>query len=256
MRSGASGQGYAAMNLEQQLLSLVRVHPIDGGWAVDTTCLLPTGEVVTVTVRGGDREATVSDDGLAVAEIENVGADLHDPDRSLRRYASRYGVNIKNGQFFLRVPTDEAGAAVMLVANAVSDAVSSEISKARLTPVRDIRKALSDFLRMRLPQLGEHKDRLAGKYATHEFQHVYEGSERKRKLIVDAVLPEPSSINSRIVAHIDVKQEYGHQIDQYIVFDDTARWTTDKLGLMQLAASLVPFSQIDQALIPRLGRFH
>ena len=69
---------------------------------------------------------------------------------------------------------------------------------------------------------------------------------------MDAVSNDASSINARLVANLDVKATNDPMIDQRIVYDDAQRWTAADLNLLQVGATIVPFSQ-SKHVIPRIA---
>ena len=73
-----------------------------------------------------------------------------------------------------------------------------------------------------------------------------------RRLIIDAASFDPSSINARVVANLDVRALNDPKIEQRIIFDDEERWTSADLSLLQVGATVVPFSR-SQEVITRVA---
>lgn len=238
--------------LKSLLQSLIRIHEIPGGYLVGTTELLSSGEVVSLAVLGGDRECTVSDRGLAIRELSVAGAAIADPTRLLRPYAGRYQVVVSGTDLLLHTPTESVQAAIMLVANACREAYDTEIRRIKISPRRDIREALDRYLSTSV--LADHKKNavLSGQNARHTFAHIFKKTGTNNLIIVDPVIPEYSSINARVVAHLDIRKELQGTAEQFMVYDDEDDWPTDKLGILQLAAPVVPFSAIGKEVMPRL----
>jgi hypothetical protein len=69
---------------------------------------------------------------------------------------------------------------------------------------------------------------------------------------VDAASNDASSINARLVANLDVKATNDPMIDQRIIYDDTQSWNLADLNLLQLGATIVPFSKA-QSVIQRIA---
>lgn len=242
------------MKVCEALASLYLCEPLEDGVRVGTTCLLPSGAIVRLLVRAGTDQAVVTDDGLAASEIEAAGARLTSPKRVLARYATKYGIKSSDTELYMKVTVSELPAAVVLVGNAVADAVEQETAKATFPHRRDLKTALSDLIKSRMGEDAAKKKKLTGKYAQHEFAHVISAPEPQNIVVIDPVLPESSSMNSRIVAHLDVREAYRDRIHQYLVYDDAEDWTSDKLGMLRLAAPVVPFSQADMMLGRELVR--
>jgi hypothetical protein len=62
-------------------------------------------------------------------------------------------------------------------------------------------------------------------------------------LIVDPVVNDPSSINARVVANMDVRMRGDPKIQQMIVYDDRMAWQASDLRLLRVGTpNIVPFS--------------
>ncbi|WP_235443794.1 hypothetical protein, partial [Xylella fastidiosa] len=59
-----------------------------------------------------------------------------------------------------------------------------------------------------------------------------------KRIIIDPVTRDASSMNARVVANIDVKRAEIPGLDQRITYDDQEDWTGPELKLLQLAAPL------------------
>ena len=75
----------------------------------------------------------------------------------------------------------------------------------------------------------------------------------ERRLIIDAVTNEPSSINARVVANLDVAATKNPLLEQRIVYDDEDDWTPADLNLLNVGAIAVPFSRSSE-VIERIAR--
>jgi hypothetical protein len=90
--------------------------------------------------------------------------------------------------------------------------------------------------------------RLTGKSSRqYHFDHVVTLN-GNRRLVGDAVLPDASSINSRAIANMDVGRLDDPSIIQRIVYDDEQEWDSADLNLLQMAATLVPYSKFERSL--------
>jgi hypothetical protein len=75
-----------------------------------------------------------------------------------------------------------------------------------------------------------------------------------RRLIVDPVIQDMSSINARVVANLDVRAADYPDLEQRIVYDDEEDWKTENLNLLQVGATVIPFSQAPNVLGRLTGR--
>ena len=69
-----------------------------------------------------------------------------------------------------------------------------------------------------------------------------------RKLLVDAVNHHMDSINSRVVANLDVKQLEDPSIIQRIVFDPLEEWRSEDLNLLKVGATPVALPQLARSI--------
>ena len=102
---------------------------------------------------------------------------------------------------------------------------------------------LAEFLRKRFEERLLHNTVIIGKSnKPHRFANVISLSD-SRRLIVDTVVNEPSSINARVVANLDVAAANDDTISQRIIYDDEENWGASDLNLLQVGALPVPFSR-------------
>tara|TARA_B100000519_G_scaffold130522_1_gene112726 strand:+ start:1244 stop:1990 length:747 start_codon:yes stop_codon:yes gene_type:complete len=232
---------------------IARARPVEHGTLVDTTCLLSTGEVVQVLITGGTREIVVSDCGLAMTEIENLGLADKFPNKRFKAHAANFGVQVsKKGEIYVKTSVAEVSAAVVLVSNAVQEAVNTEIARMKPRHHRDLKLAVAEFVKEKDLLKFERDRTVSGRYTSHKFEHVFEGG-RNQLIIMDTVIPDLSSISSRVVAHIDVRENAEIKAESLLVYDDTDNWRTDRLGLLELAGTIVPFTGLSEAMDARLG---
>lgn len=218
----------------------------DGGVRVSTHVLYPSNGTVTVTVRGGEREFCVYDDGAAVGEMISAGLHGPIPDRLLRSRVRNRGLEVSKG--VIRCPTiplEGIPAAILLVANASRDVAEWAIERLPFRIVRNFRDDLAmlldryfhDALTKDIPIVGASNK-------PHKFSYVARLS-GERTVILDPVSNEPASINSRVVAHLDVRNVQNPSIMQYIVYDDRIRWNSSDLKLLEIGAPTIPFSHAE-----------
>jgi hypothetical protein len=73
----------------------------------------------------------------------------------------------------------------------------------------------------------------------------------ERRLLIDAVTNDAGSINARLVSNLDVRMTKNPLIDQLIVYDDSMKWNSSDLKLLELGAPTVPFSRAEPEIIRR-----
>lgn len=241
-------------DLQKAFRSLASFRRYGDGWLVDTTAVYPSGKVVQILVHGPATLSVVTDNGSASDELECSGIKIDDPSRLLRPYARKYGLETSRGEIFeSRVTLGDLPAAIRLVASASAEAVHREIESTSFRPHRQIRDLLATFMKERHGHAFT-SQAVEGKNRPHLFDYVHK--ERDRLVIVDPVLRDASSINSKVVAHLDVRARLGKKANQLIIYDDAEPWTSDQLGILQLAASIVPWREVEPAISSTLVGAH
>ena len=118
----------------------------------------------------------------------------------------------------------------------------------KVTRTRDFRLLLADFLSKRFDDRVTHGEFVVGNSnKRHKFANVVSlGGERK--LIIDPVSNDASSVNARVVANLDVKAIGNPNLIQRIVYDDGDNWSAADLNLLQVGAVAVPFSRAGEVI--------
>ena len=221
------------------LNDLSAIEATDDGVRVTTHCMYPSNGLIRVMVRGGVETIFASDEGETVGEALSAGIQLRNPDNVLRPLVRQQGLNILKGIIQTpRMPLDAAPLAILLVANAAKEAAQWLYDHQKLKRDRDFRKLLADFLQRTFEQRVSSTTIVGASNKPHKFAHVITLN-YGRKLIVDPVQKEASSINARVVANIDVR---GPKLIQRIVYDDDDDWSAADLNLLGVGAPAVPFS--------------
>lgn len=217
----------------------------DGIVAVPTQCLYPSLAAVTVYVQGGPKSAIVSDGGRAIDELTACNKEIPDADRFLRRFCEKTGLKAAQGKIVAPdVNAAQLAAAVAFVANASASAVAYGLDHLKSRPRRDVRTELLSVLRQTFPTKRIARQRFVGKSnRPYTFDYVVHGS-GDRYLLVDPVKPDPNSINSRAIAHLDLKEAREPNLTQRLVYDDEEAWHAADLNLLRMAAPLIPLSRV------------
>lgn len=238
--------------ISASLSGICPVEDLDGGVRVTTHCIYPSNGLVRVMVHGGSQSIVVSDDGEALGEALAAGIHIENPDKLLRGFVQQRGLMISNGVIrSLLTSMDAAPVAILHVANVAKEVAHWLYEHGGLKRRSDFRQLLSGFL------MAEFKERVAetrisgASQKPHTFANVI-SFPNGRRLIVDAASNDASSINARLVANLDVKATNDPMIDQRIIYDDTQSWNLADLNLLQLGATIVPFSKA-QSVIQRIA---
>jgi hypothetical protein len=237
-----SGSGGAPM--ESAIKNFVALESVADGLRVTTHCMYPSNGLVRVTLKGGHQTVMATDDGEAVGEALAAGIAPGNADNVLRHLFRDQGIAISRGIIYSpAVPIEDVNLVIVQVANAARDAALWLYSNIRLKKTRDFENLLSAYLEREFANRLSHKYKIAGKSSkSHKFNNVIALSNNEI-LIVDPVLNDASSINSRVVANLDVRALENPKIHQRIVYDDEDRWSASNLNLLQVGATVVPFSR-------------
>lgn len=238
-----------AREIHETLANAVRVRRIGDGFRVSTHCLYPSNTAVSVTIRGDISEFVLSDDGGAALEISGAGLAEAVSDRQIKALLRSQGLNISGGAISSPpVPFEAIPAALMLVANASKEIADWGVEHLRFGPRRDFKKDLAELLDKHFHDNLKHDAPIVGfSNKSHKFNHVVY-LKHDRKLLIDPAVNDASSINSRVVANLDVRMSNDPSILQLIVFDDSLNWSSSDLKLLEVGAQTVPFSQAERAI--------
>jgi hypothetical protein len=236
--------------IEYGLAEIASVKRAVDGVRVTTHCMYPSNGLVQVTVRGGAETVVVSDEGGAVGEALSAGIPPKDYNRTLSHLIGDQGLFIEKGVIFTpKIPIKAAPLAILHVANASQEIARWLYDHMKIKRTRDFRIMLAEFLNQTF------EDRVneiivGHSNKPHKFANVIK-LPHGRRLIVDPVAHEASSINARVVANLDVKATNNPLLEQRIVYDDEEEWTPADLNLLQVGATVVPFSRTREVI----GRF-
>jgi hypothetical protein len=242
------------MNLIEQVRTALASWPepeqlASGGIIVPTHCLYPSNSVVNVKVEGGVDNFFVHDRGGAIEEMESTCATASSFARLIFHIAKPYGLSVSDDGtiYATEVGMDELASMIALIANASKESAQYLIERYR-PPHREMRDAVELILDMGYRNRWKRDLKIIGASdKPHKFDYVVSLS-NDRQLLLDAVLPDASSINAAIVAHLDVKQSEDKNLDQRIVYDDTAKWSAADLSLLRVGARPVPVRNLKEAL--------
>jgi hypothetical protein len=230
------------------LLDLTSIEVLHDGVRFTTHCMYPSNGLVRVTVRGGRETVYASDEGEAVGEALSAGATIRNPDKILRGLVRAQGLDISGGIIrSSRMPIEAAPLAILSVSNAARDVAHWLYDHHKIRRNYDFRKLLSEFLKKRYDERVTPASIIGKSHKTHKFANVISFA-NGRRLIVDAVANDPSSINSRVVAHLDVRNMQDPNIDQRIVYNDEDKWSPADLNLLQVGANVVAFSKAQEVI--------
>lgn len=219
------------------------------GVRVTTHCMYPSNGLVRVYVKAGIETTTVSDEGEAVGEVLSAGINVTGVNKLVRHIVAAQGLLIEGGLIHTpRIRIEAMPIAILVVANAAKDVAQWFYEHKKIKRSRDFRKMLADYLETAFSDRLNKDDRIVGaSNKPHKFANVV-SFPNGRRLVIDAVMKDPASINSRVVANLDIRSNKNPLIDQRIVYDDAEGWSSADLNLLNVGAPTVPFSKASDVI--------
>lgn len=220
------------------------------GVTVRTHCIYPSNATVVVSVRGNSNEYIVMDDGRAFREAVSAGADVGRATRRYERIAEKQGLKLSNG--VVKSPAikpEMIPMAILLVANTSKEIADSIFSTWKSSYKRDFKEAVRSLLKQSFTDLSVREERIVGtSNKAYKFENVIHFGDGRR-VIIDPVLRDMNSINSRVVANIDLRSAGHEKLTQRIVYDDDERWSSADLSILNVSGvPVVPFSKTQQVI--------
>ena len=248
--------------IERALSGWPRPRQVGSEIAVPTHCLYPSNGVVRVYVSGGQpvfmsdgkAELKVHDGGGAIDELPAVTNDMNETIRIIRGVARAQGLDVTDNGFIVSpsVSIMQLPGTIALVANASKESAHLLVEKHRPVSKRDFRESLArviDVERAKGRFLDVAQEKRVGGASTKQHKFDYELLlNGKRRILLDAVMRDPNSINSVLASNIDVKAAELSDTIQRIVYDDEDDLKASDLGLLGLGAIVVPFSKLSLVL--------
>ena len=222
-----------------------RLQPVRVGDAimVPTDVMLFNGNLCMVFVEGGaaGAEITVTDCGAALNAVFECGLELPDPAaRTAKRAARKAGVTLEFGVIRSDpVPLNCVQYAVSLVATAMKDVSIAAYESAKKYGEPRFREKVATSLKQIFHDATVLKGPKILVSSEDELRFDYSVSLLgNNSLVIDAPLPDLSSVASVVLRQTDLKQAALPRIRQAIIYDDNDRWSS--IGLSQLRLAKVP----------------
>lgn len=218
---------------------------IPNGVRINTHCLYPSNAMVQIVVMGRKSSFFVTDDGGAFKEAESAGADMKNQDSKYKDMLERQGLFMRNGVIFSpEVQIKDVPAALLLVANASKEIADLIFQHRKIARPRNFKAMVREMLKKEFKENRVSGDKIAGtSNKAHVFDNVVHFNDGSR-LIVDSVLKDVNSINSRVVANLDIRAAKYKNITQRILYDDSEAWQSADLSLLDVSGvPIVAFSK-------------
>jgi len=218
---------------------------------VPTFALYPSNAAVQVFIDGDRNSFNVSDGGGAIETLLKSGDFREDARPGMRAFARRWGLSVDTSGWVYapNVSKDEVTSFVPLVADCSKQTAEFLLRRHRPTVAQDFRPELDRLIKERFHSQYQLDGTWVGaSNKRHRFDYLIRLGD-DRVALVDAVRPDANSINSAIVAHMDVALTANEGVRQSIVYDDRQDWKSTDLALLRVAqAQSIAFTHIGPAL--------
>lgn len=214
------------------------------GYSVLADTMMPSGMLIRVHIQLRDGLLFLHDNGAAFDEIACHGVECRNPS-PVRAMLSETRFRLTpEGQIFRdAVKPDDVGAGVSMIADASLRAAQYMLAhnKARIGKPLDVR--VREALRLRFPD-GMVQYRFVGQSRQQTFDYGFEYDQQT--ILVDAVQPDLSSVNSAIVKSLDALRAPNGRARPILIYDEADHWPSDMLNLLGMAGERVSYKRIEQ----------
>ena len=215
---------------------------------VPTLLSYGNGGAVQAYIEGGENYFVVSDGGGAARSYTSAGGSAPTAASAIRATIRGYGASATDaGHVYVAQHGSEH--LPFMIAQVAEASLAADEALTRLLKRSRKRASFKDFVAVELQQavglrqVVRRPHVLGASNKNHEFDFAVPLA-GERRLVVDAVVQDANSINSAVVAHLDVKHAHQDQIAQLIVYDDEAKWSGSNLALLGVGAPPVPASRL------------
>lgn len=239
-----------AMDVMEVLADWTNIRRTDRGAMVRTSCILPSGTLLNVSVQPAMDGWIVCDEGSVVADVMAHGLDVEFSIKGLSSKLTRAGLKVEKGKIFSeRVSSSELPFMVAYLATESLDASKWLLKNAAKRAKRDVADELEELIDRRYSELRlpEPLSLLGNSSKQYQFENVLLLPNRQR-LILDPVTRHDGSIKSRLVANLDVRQANHQGIEQRIVYDNSEGWEQQELSLLSVGAPTVSLSRVSEVI--------
>lgn len=228
--------------IKETLCAARDFSPVRDGYRVLADTMLPSGALIHVHMQMREGHLFMHDDGAAFDELPRVGAELSSA-HGVRKFLSEtnFGLTPKGEIFRDKIAMEDVAVGVSLVADASLRAATFMLSRAKVRAGQPLDARVKAALRQRFPG-GSADYRFAGLAKQQKFDF---GMELDGQIIlVDAVSPDISSVNSAIVKSLDAKGAPNSRVRPILVYDERDHWPSDAMNLLGLAGERMEFKRV------------
>lgn len=215
-----------------------------------THCQLPNGSLVKVRIRPSGNGWVVSDGGAALDEAIASGVAQPAFGMNVRRAIREKGLSFVDGRIETpRIGQESLFNATVVIANAARDIAESLIYLGSAFTEDKLESRVRQILVGRFHAWVSAKPVIIK--GASERDHKFANSLRLpdgRKVLVDVVKHQGNSINSTVVANLDVQRLGDPNIIQRIVFDPSENWKNEEISLLGVGAIPVALTGLGESI--------
>lgn len=213
-----------------------------GDVLIPTLGVYPSGGVISVYATVGKSHAQITDAGGAMDELSRLGKNNPNAIALLKTFAKKNHLFADNRGWLSsqEFPVEHLGAYIAIVASASREAVRFIASAKRPKRQHSFREIVDNQLSSLFNEQLKRHVTILGSVRKHKFDyglHLSDG----RQLLLDLVVPDANSINSAVVAHLDVKRSGREEYVQRIVFDSEEEWKSGDIALLSIGATAMDY---------------
>lgn len=238
------------VDVMEVLADMSNLRRTDNGALVRTSCMLPSGSLLNVSVQPAIDGWIVCDEGAVVADAMAHGFDVDFSLKGLASRLSREGLKVEKGRIYSeKVSPGELPFMVAYLATSAIEASKWLVNNAAKHSRRGVADLLSDLVDRRYSEMRLHEplEVLGNSSKSYEFNNVLLLPNRQ-KLILDPVNRNDGSIKSRLVANLDVAQAHHENLLQRIVYDESENWEQQELALLSVGAPTIKISRVEEVV--------
>ena len=213
---------------------------LGGSIVAATDVILPNGSQVVIIIEGGasGERVTASDAGAALISVSEAGFSLDEGAySSVKRFARSLGLSLSNGVLRSEpVSPDEAAYAVVTLANGVREVARLAFEAGHRQERKRFRERVEGELsRIFVAATVRKSARLRGASEDNLRFDYLVTLDPSRRLVVDAPVPDGSSIAAVVLRQSDLRAAHIMGLHQAIIYDEEDRWPSASLSQLRLA---------------------
>lgn len=240
--------------IERDICAIAQSWPLcrqhGNEYVITTHCQLPNGSLVKVHIRRSGDGWIVSDGGSALDEAVASGIEKPVFGLNIRRVIRDKGLSFADGRIESpRVGEKSLFNATIVVANAARDIAETLIFIGSAFTEETLESRTRAILvgRFRSWVLSKPVIIPGASEREHKFDNALDLPDG-RKVLVDVVKHQGNSINSTVVANLDVQRLNNPKLVQRIVFDPEENWKNEEIALLGVGAVPVALPSLGDSI--------